>query len=84
MSRDPTPAETPGRETRSDPQAAAAPKEYPVREYIGGMCLELAQMARWDGDERLAILLEAAAARSDEPRPDHSNIETIGRLARSA
>ena len=42
-------------------------KEFPVREYIGAMSLELAQMARWDGDEALARLLESAAALAEEP-----------------
>lgn len=42
---------------------AAAP-EYPVREYIGSMAEELAQMARWDGDEGLAALLDAVADRA--------------------
>ena len=43
------------------------PAEYPVREYIAGMSRELAQMARWDGDEGLAVLLEAAVARAESP-----------------
>ncbi len=57
------------------PQAAmAAPakamqREYPVREYIAGMTQELAQMARWDGDEVLAGLLEAATLRAERARP---------------
>jgi hypothetical protein len=84
MSRDLAPTERPSRKTRSEPPEAASPKEYPVREYIGAMCLELAQMARWDDDERLAVLLETAAGRANEPRPDRTNIETIGRVARSA
>lgn len=41
--------------------------EFPVREYIGAMSLELAQMARWDGDEALARLLESAATLAAEP-----------------
>ena len=41
--------------------------EFPVREYIGAMSLELAQMARWDGDEALARLLESAATLAGEP-----------------
>jgi hypothetical protein len=41
--------------------------EFPVREYIGAMALELAQMARWDGDEALARLLESASALAGEP-----------------
>lgn len=36
--------------------------DYPVREYVAAMAAELAGMARWDGDERLAGLLESAAA----------------------
>ncbi|MBD7940338.1 hypothetical protein [Brevundimonas guildfordensis] len=35
--------------------------DYPVREYVAAMATELAGMARWDGDERLAGLLERAA-----------------------
>ena len=42
------------------------PAEFPVREYIGAMALELAQMARWDGDEALARLLESAASLAGE------------------
>ena len=44
-----------------------APTEYPVREYIGSMVLELAQMARWDGDEPLGRLLDSAASLAAEP-----------------
>lgn len=56
-------------EPRREEGAAKAPAEYPVREYIAGMAHELAQMARWDGDEVLAGLLEAATKRAEEPRP---------------
>ena len=35
--------------------------DYPVREYVAAMATELAGMARWDGDERLAGLLKSAA-----------------------
>lgn len=35
--------------------------DYPVREYVAAMATELAGLARWDGDERLAGLLESAA-----------------------
>jgi hypothetical protein len=40
-----------------------APRQegYSVRDYIRAMSQELAQMARWDGDEQLACVLEAAA-----------------------
>ena len=50
-------------EFRSDIEAAA----FPTREYIGAMALELAQMARFDGDEALARLLDAAATLAGEP-----------------
>lgn len=49
------------------------PAEFPVREYIGAMALELAQMARFDGDEPLAVMLGTAADRaatgSGRPHP---------------
>lgn len=45
----------------------AATPEFPVREYIGAMALELAQMARWDGDEVLGRLLDNAATLAAEP-----------------
>lgn len=48
----------------SPPEDRSPEVEYPVREYIASMSRELAQMARWDGDETLAVLLEAAAARA--------------------
>lgn len=35
--------------------------DYPVREYVAAMAVELASMARWDGDEKLASALEIAA-----------------------
>ena len=44
-------------------------RDFPVREYIGAMSVELAQMARWDGDEELGLLLDAAAARAAEAVP---------------
>lgn len=53
-----SPARAPSRDTE--------PREYPVREYIAEMTFELAQMARWDGDEVLAELLEAAALRAEK------------------
>ena len=46
-----------------------ASTEYPVREYIGSMAQELAEMARWDGDEVLAGLLETVALRAESHRP---------------
>ncbi|CAN5327280.1 hypothetical protein BH10PSE1_BH10PSE1_01640 [soil metagenome] len=63
QSPDPTPARvTPAR-------GGLRPEDYPVREYIAGMALELAQMARWDGDDVLATLLEAAVTRAESARP---------------
>ncbi|MFK0299340.1 hypothetical protein ACIQTU_08980 [Brevundimonas sp. NPDC090276] len=43
--------------------------DYPVREYVAAMAGELASMARWDGDEKLAYALEVAAdmARREAP-----------------
>lgn len=41
--------------------------EFPVREYVGAMAAELAQMARWDGDEQLGSLLDAAAEMAGRP-----------------
>ena len=49
--------------------AGRTPREYPVREYIGSIAQELAEMARWDGDEVLAELLETVAVRAEAPRP---------------
>lgn len=41
--------------------------DYPMREYIGGMSRELAEMARRDGDEMLAVQLERASDRAALP-----------------
>jgi hypothetical protein len=49
--------------TRSDIEAAA----FPTREYIGAMALEMARMARDEGDSRLADLLEQAAQAAGQP-----------------
>ena len=48
--------------------SAEAAGEFPVRDYIGAMALELAQMARWDGDEALGRLLDSAAALAGQPQ----------------
>lgn len=55
--------------TPIDRRGAGTPHadDYPVREYICAMALELAQMARWDGDDALADLLDTAARRADSP-----------------
>ena len=54
------------------PKAArtdAAPdlSDYPVREYVRAMSVELAQMALWDGDPALCKALEAAAEMASRP-----------------
>lgn len=41
--------------------------DYPVREYVAAMAAELAGMARWDGDQKLANLLERAADLARHP-----------------
>ncbi|WP_428149602.1 hypothetical protein [Brevundimonas sp.] len=51
--------------SRATQQEAAT--EFPVREYISAMALELAQMARWDGDDVLQKLLESASALASKP-----------------
>lgn len=43
--------------------------DYPVREYVAAMAMELAAMARWDGDEQLAALLEKAAEAAGRTLP---------------
>lgn len=35
--------------------------DYPVREYVAAVATELAGMARGDGDEKLACVLDVAA-----------------------
>lgn len=60
---------TTGAGGRAGSAKAATRSEYPVREYIAAMARELAQMARWDGDETLAVLLEAAEARAEDAAP---------------
>ena len=50
-----------------DLSEAEAPLDYPMREYIGGMSRELAEMARRDGDEMLAVQLERASERAAQP-----------------
>jgi len=51
----------PDREASQEPGAGAYAADYPVREYVAAMAVELASMARWDGDEKLASALETAA-----------------------
>lgn len=56
-------------DTRSDAPRNEGPADYPVRDYIGAMSAELARMARWDEDEALARVLEAAARMCEQPAP---------------
>lgn len=44
-----------------EPGSGGYAADYPVREYVAAMAAELASMARWDGDEKLASALETAA-----------------------
>lgn len=67
MAREQLLEETTARMTPS--RQEVGPEDYPVREYIAGMARELAQMARWDEDEVLAGLLEAAVLRAEGERP---------------
>ena len=55
---------------------AGTPRDFLVREYIGAMSIELAQMARWDGDEALARVLDAAASMSAEPLK-HRHVDIV-------
>jgi len=59
------------RETQ--PQTALSakrePHDYPIREYIASMAQQLAMLARGEGDEGLAALLEAAGDRAERALP---------------
>jgi len=55
--------------------------DHPVREYIGAMALELAQMARRDGDETLGRLLDSVAALAAE-RLAYASVEVIEKARR--
>lgn len=54
---------TAGPDDHGDIEAGA----FPTREYIGAMALEMARMAREEGDDRLARLLEDAAGAASQP-----------------
>ena len=54
---------TPTTPVRSDIEAAP----FPTREYIGAMALEMARMARDEGDGRLATMLEQVAQVAGAP-----------------
>ncbi len=65
----------------SDPRHAATPRmiddsagDHPFREYISAMALQLAQLARseGEGDEALANVLEQAATLATGPRDERS------------
>lgn len=67
-----------GKATDAPSSGLDAMQDYPVREYIGAMALELAQMARWDGDETLGCALDVAARLASEPasRPAAAQVDT--------
>lgn len=55
---------------RSKPPAplSAGSPQFPTRHYIGAMCLEMARMAKEDGDEVLSDVLRKAAQEAGAPR----------------
>lgn len=57
--------------------------EFPVREYIGAMAHELAQMARWDGDEPLGCLLDAVVLHAEQVNPSKPPLERPVQHSRS-
>ncbi len=60
------PVTAPGSSVKTD--RAVDLGDYPVREYVRAMSIELAQMALWDGDPALAQALEAAARLAGVPK----------------
>jgi len=52
---------------RQDERGGGNAKPLAVREYIGSMALEMARLARDEGDMRLANLLEQAAGVAGHP-----------------
>lgn len=63
----PTPDKAPD-QTKTEPgEPAPDLSDYPVREYVRAMAVELAQMALWDGDSALCKALEAAAEMAGQP-----------------
>jgi len=60
------------------------PDAFPVREYIGSMALELAQMARSEGDEVLGRLLDCAAALAGDPAVRRPLVTMAARAGRPA
>ena len=51
----------------TDRQAHIEAAAFPTREYIGAMALEMARMARDEGDGRLATMLEQVAEVAGAP-----------------
>lgn len=58
-------APEPSKAARTD--VAPDLSDYPVREYVRAMSIELAQMALWDGDPQLSKALEVAAEMASQP-----------------
>ncbi|WP_284877311.1 hypothetical protein [Brevundimonas sp. MEB006b] len=52
---------------KQDERGGGNAKPLAVREYIGAMALEMARLARDEGDVRLASLLEQAAGVAGHP-----------------
>lgn len=71
---EPSPAEPAPGGVASSAAINSLPDDYPVRDYVGSMSAELARMARWDGDEALARVLEAAVRLAEQPAPRHEPI----------
>lgn len=62
------PQATSANASHSTPRSSGVSAEdYPVREYIGAMAAEMAQMARWDGDEALGDALDTVVRLASEP-----------------
>lgn len=66
---EPSPADSSHGGAASGAAIDSLPDDYPVRDYVGSMSAELARMARWDGDEALARVLEAAVRLAEQPAP---------------
>ena len=65
-----------GREAADRAPRGSPPEDYPVREYIGAMATELAQMARWDGDEALGCALDVVVRLAGKPAPVPAPVDT--------
>lgn len=51
-------------------ESMSEPAIYPFREYVASMAAQLAELARNDGDTRLAEALEGAAAMARDSEKD--------------